>query len=230
MVLLLSLATAFLLGMVHAIDADHAVAVSTFVSGRPTLRLSVRFGARWAFGHSIAVLIAGGVLLATGLTVSDRFDQWAERFVGLMLILIGAWSIRSIRRLHLHAPPAHGDHAHLHQHPAAALRHDHRHGTGHGSKHHHPRGAMLVGLLHGLAGTTGAVALVPVTLIPDWRLGFGYLVVFCLGVTAGMTLFALMLAQAIRTSTAGSLHWGRRVATAVACTSVAVGLFWIVRA
>jgi hypothetical protein len=89
---------------------------------------------------------------------------------------------------------------------------------------------MLVGLLHGLAGTTAAVALVPVTLMPDWRMGFGYLVVFCAGVTAGMTLFALILAQAIRTSTAGSLHWGRRVATAIACASMAAGIIWIARA
>jgi ABC-type nickel/cobalt efflux system permease component RcnA len=184
------------------------VAVSAFVSSRPTLPLALRFGGRWALGHSIAVLGAGSILLASGLTVPAGFDRWAERFVGVMLIAVGVWSIRSIRRLHLHGAPAHGDHAHLHQHPAAALRHDHRHGAGPGPKHHHPRGAMLVGLLHGLAGTTGAVALVPVTLIPDWRMGFGYLVVFSAGVTAGMTLFALLLAQAIRSGTAGSLSRG----------------------
>ena len=223
---LLPFATAFLLGLVRAIDADHAVAVSTFVSGRPALPLAFQFGFRWALGHSIAVIVAGGVLLASGLTLSPQFGDWAERIVGVMLIGIGIWSLRTLRNLHVHGPDAHADQARLHLHPAGP-GHAGAGAPRHASQHNHPRGVLLVGLIHGLAGTTGAVALVPIALMPDWRAGLLYLLIFCLGVMGGMTAFALVLAQAIRTATSGSLAWGRRIAALVATLSIVTGIVWL---
>lgn len=220
----LPLGTAFLLGLIHAIDVDHAVAVSTFVAGRPAVRVAVGYGVRWGLGHSVAVLIAGSLALGLGLRVDPRFDRWAESAVGLMLIGLGIMAFRSLRNLHLHDPRAHGDHAHLHVHRRPAE--DHPHPTA-PAPHHHPRRPMLVGLMHGLAGTSGALALVPVTLVSTWQAGAGYLIAFCVGVTAGMVLFALGLAEALRRTSARSLEWGRRAGQVIALVSMTTGAFWL---
>lgn len=231
MVDLLPVATAFVFGLVHAGDADHAMAVSTFVSGRPAWPLAVRFGLRWGFGHSIAVLGVGTILLVLGLKVPPGFDVWAERLVGLMLIVIGGTALYRRRNLHVHDSVSHGDHAHLHLHEAAEPQHQHPHPKPIPAAHaHHPRGITVVGLLHGLAGTSGALALVPVTLLGNWRVGLAYLLAFCAGVTIGMAGFALILATAIMKATGQSVVWGRRIGAGIALGSVATGVIWLVQA
>ncbi len=230
MVDLLPVATAFLLGLTHAVEADHAMAVSTFVSGRPAWPLAVRFGLRWGVGHSIAVLAVGLVLLWSGFKIPAAFDHWAERLVGVMLIGIGGFALWSRRNLHVHQPGSHGDHAHIHLHRGGPPPHEHPHDRPVPEPHRHgPRGVTVVGLLHGLAGTSGAMALIPVTLMNDWRVGAAYLVTFSAGVTVGMAGFALILALAITTATGQSMQWGRRIASAIALGSVATGVFWLVR-
>lgn len=111
----IALATAAMLGCLHALEVDHMVAVTTFVSRRPTAA-AVRFGLRWGLGHSLAVLAAGGLLLATGLRWPARLDASGEALVGLMLFALGGWALASARKLHLHSSQEHGGHAHLHLH------------------------------------------------------------------------------------------------------------------
>lgn len=216
------LATATLAGCLHAFDADHMVAVTAFVSRRPALASAASFGARWGLGHAVAILLAGGVLLATGARLPQRFDSAAELLVGLVLIGLGFWAWRSARRLHLHAAPAAGLEPEVHAHP-----------IGGGQPHHHShdhQGITLVGLLHGLAGTSAAVALVPVTLLGSIPAGLGYLAAFGVGVIMAMTLFAVCAAIAMRSAAEKSLHWGRWIARAVGTASVGVGVWWVVRA
>jgi nickel/cobalt transporter (NicO) family protein len=216
--------------LVHSIDVDHAVAVSTLVSGRPAWPTAIRYGVRWGLGHSVAVLAAGIAVLAFDVRVDPRFDRWAEMLVGIMLIALGAIALRTLRNLHLHGPPAHGDHAHLHAHRAApAPSHDHPHPPT-ADRRHHPRRPLIVGVVHGLAGSSGALAIVPVAVIGEWTTGVIYLVVFCLGVTAGMVLFALGLAEAIRRTTSRSSTWGRRFGLGIAVASVVTGVGWVVGA
>lgn len=73
------------------------------------------------------------------------------------------------------------------------------------------------------------MALIPVTLVNDWRVGAAYLIAFCAGVMVGMASFALMLAVAITKATDQSVQWGRRIASGIALGSVATGVFWLVR-
>jgi hypothetical protein len=227
---LLALGTAFVLGFLHAMELDHMVAVTAFVSRRPALLTALGFGLRWGLGHSIAVLAAGAVLLATGLRWSPAMQPILEGAVGMALVAVGVWSLRTTRNLHLHAPPEHGDHAHLHVHRGAGQTHIHPHGPGLGTAHHHPHGITAVGLLHGLAGTSAVVALVPVTLLPSAGLGIAYLAAFGVGVTLGMILFAAVAAYAMRRATARSLVWGRRVTSGAAVASLVVGVWWVGRA
>ena len=225
------LGTAAVLGFLHALEIDHMLAVTTFVTRRPRLAAAAGFGARWGLGHSIAVLLAGGLLLATGLKLPARLDALGELVVGLMLMGLGAWAWVSAARLHLHTPEEHGGHAHLHAHAERQPHaHDHPHEHPHAQATHEHGGITLVGLMHGLAGTSAVVALVPVTLLDSLPMGLGYLVMFGVGVTAAMTLFAMAAAYAMRQAAGRSLVWGRRAARVVGTAGVLVGAWWVLRA
>jgi nickel/cobalt exporter len=226
----IALGTAAMLGCLHALEVDHMVAVTTFVSRRPTFASAARFGLRWGLGHSIAVLAVGSLLLAGGVRWPARWDAYGEGLVGLMLIGLGVWSLASARKLHLHSAEEHGGHGHLHVHRGAG-GHGHPHDAATPPTSHHEHGAVtLVGLLHGLAGTTGVVALVPVTMMDRVGLGLGYLTSFGAGVTLAMVLFALLAAGAMHHAGRRSLVWGRRSVALVGCGALAVGVWWIARA
>ncbi|HSR14422.1 MAG TPA: hypothetical protein VLL51_01630 [Gemmatimonadales bacterium] len=230
-----TLTTACVLGFIHALEIDHMLAVTAFVSRRPTLAMAARFGFRWGVGHSVAVLAAGSLLLATGFRWSERFDQLGEALVGTMLIGIGAWALRSTRNLHIHRPDEHGDHLHVHTHGHGVEDHrHHHHHAGRSSAHRHgdpaPRGMSLVGMMHGLAGTTAVVALVPVTMVDRRLVGVAYLLAFGAGVTAAMTVFAAVSAVAMRQAAGRSLRIGRRISQSVGGLGIVTGAFWIWRA
>jgi hypothetical protein len=225
----IALSTAAMLGFLHALEVDHMLAVTTFVSRRPSAAAATGFGLRWGIGHSVAVLAAGAALLATGVRWPSRYDAAGEGLVGLMLIGLGVWALVSARKLHLHHVEEHGDHAHLHLHRAGAARHRHDHSAPPMGPHEHG-GVTLVGLLHGLAGTSGVVALLPVTMMDRVGLGLGYLTLFGVGVTVAMTLFALVAAAAMRRATGHSLERGRRAVAVVGVAGMATGVWWLVRA
>jgi len=235
-----TLATACVLGFIHALEIDHMLAVTAFVSRRPTLATAIRFGFRWGIGHSVAVLLAGSLLLATGFRWSERYDRLGEALVGAMLIGIGAWALRSTRNLHVHPPDEHGDHLHVHTHGHGADLHQHPHphpehaaqaaAKSHDHAHQPSRSIGLVGLMHGLAGTTAVVALVPVTMLDRTIVGVGYLLAFGFGVTVAMTMFAAASALAMRQAAARSLHLGRTVSGWVGAAGMLTGALWIWKA
>lgn len=236
-----ALSTAFLLGLAHAIEVDHMIAVTAFVSTRPALRSAASFGLRWGLGHSLAVFVAGGILVATGLRWPAGYDQIGEALVGMLLVVVGAWAMLRARKLHLHPPEEHGDHAHLHAHRAASSAHTHGHhehaapahpplGHHHHAPHRERHGMTVVGLMHGLAGTSAVVALVPVTLMDRRIVGLGYLVAFGLGTVVAMTAYAVVAAAALRRASDRSLKWGRLLGRFVGAGSIAVGCWWIWRA
>lgn len=228
---LVAITTAFILGLAHAIEVDHMIAVTAFVSTRPAIRSAAGFGLRWGLGHSIAVFAAGGILIATGLRWPAGYDAAGEALVGVLLVAVGVWAMRRAHKLHLHRPEEHGDHAHLHAHRGAVTTHTHTHGLHHhrataGDKH----GMTAVGLMHGLAGTSAVVALVPVTLMDRWVVGLGYLAAFGLGTILAMTAYAVVAAAALRRASGGSLKWGRVLGRFAGAGSMVVGAWWIWRA
>ena len=210
----LTLGTASALGLLHALELDHMVAVSAFVAQRPTPRAAANFGARWGVGHSGALLLVGGLLLASGLRVPSRFDDYGEMAVGMMLIAVGAWAFRCAS---MPSPVPAGPGPRFHAHVP-------RQG------HEHNRRITAVGVMHGLAGTSGIVVLVPVTLMDDTALGLGYLVAFGVGVTLAMICYAMVAASAIEGATRRSIALGRQVAMGMGVAAAAVGLLWVARA
>lgn len=199
---LLPLGTALLLGVIHALEIDHMMAVTAFVSRRPTMATALGFGLRWGLGHSLAVFVAGAILLALGRRWAPGMEAILEGAVGVALVGVGIWSLRTARNLHLRHPGQHRAHGHA---------------------------VASLGMMHGLAGTTAVVTLLPVTLLQEPLIGLAYLACFGVGVTMGMGIFALVAAAAMRTAAAGAPAAVERIARLAGIGSIAVGLWWLGR-
>jgi ABC-type nickel/cobalt efflux system permease component RcnA len=218
-------AAALALGATHALEVDHMVAVNAFLGNRPRVATAVGFGVRWALGHGAIVLLAGVLLAATGVTIAGPVVEWAEIGVGVMLVALGLWAIRATRRLHVHTPADHGDHAHLHAHDPGSHPHHHTHDQ---ATHRHRHLSTLVGAAHGLAGAAPVVALMPVTLLDGFWAAVGYLVAFGVGTMAAMGVYAGLAAVAVA-RLGSSVRTARVVAGITAGGSIAVGVWWMLR-
>jgi ABC-type nickel/cobalt efflux system permease component RcnA len=189
---------AFGLGLLHALDADHIMAVSGLSARRPGLRTSLRFCMHWAIGHGFSIFLIGGSVLLLGIAIPAALSEFAEMLVGVVLIGIGLWVIWDLlsRRAHLHFH-RHDDipqHAHWHSHKDETT-HQSRDEALYNSQHKrlphtHKHSAMFVGVLHGTAGSAPLLALIPLASMGGslW-LGIGYLLLFCFGVLMSMLFF-----------------------------------------
>lgn len=206
----------FLLGMRHATDADHVVAVTTIVSRDRTLRGAARIGSLWGAGHTLTVLLVGGAIILFGLAIPPRVGLALELAVGVMLIVLGALTLRADdpRRAH--------DDAH-----AAIARAD-RHYSESASRGYALLRPLLVGVVHGLAGSA-AVALLVLGSIRDPRWAVAYLAIFGAGTVAGMVLITTALAVPLAAATSTFTRANRWLALAAGVASVVLGLFLVYR-
>jgi hypothetical protein len=196
-----ALGLGFLLGLRHALDADHVVAVSTFVSqDRSVLRACLR-GTFWGVGHTAALLGAGVAIFAFKLRVSPELEAGLESAVGVMLVLLGGHVLlRAFAAIRLHR--------HQHSHGGAPHRHLHVH-VGDAAEHRHVhlwRGApqpLVMGLLHGLAGS-GALVVLVLASMPSPGAALAYIVVFGVGSTAGMLALSGLIGLPFALSAGGS--------------------------
>ena len=218
----------FVLGLRHALDPDHVVAVSTLVSERAGLRRSSRVGALWGLGHALSLTAAGGVILALKLSVPEAVAGGLESLVALMLVALGLAAVRGALRYRLHAHAhahAHGGaaHVHFHAHRASAPEtHGHRHALGNGLK------PFLVGMVHGLAGSAG-LALLALGSAPSLLAGLAYIAMLGAGSLLGMLAMSVLmgLPLAVLGARCAALH--RRVQLAAGTSSVALGLWLLSR-
>jgi hypothetical protein len=183
----------FVLGLKHALDADHLAAVSTIATEKRSLLGSSLIGMWWGIGHTISLLIAGSLVLLLHLQIGPRTEEALEFCVGIMLIVLGANALRKLRhggKVHMH-PHEHDGHWHVHPHVHEKETRDAPH-THHGLK----LGArpLLIGMVHGMAGSAALTLLVLAT-ISSALVGFLYIAIFGAGSIGGMammsTLFAL---------------------------------------
>jgi len=180
-----------ILGLRHALDPDHIAAVSTIVSESRSVRRSSLIGTCWGLGHTMSLLIAGVLVIALKIQISDRAALWMEFAVALMLILLGLKAIlRSLRgwRIHVHRHTHDGrSHSHMHLHrPSEEHAHQHRHLIRSGAR------PFLVGMVHGMAGSAALMILVLAT-IPSALAGLIYIAVFGLGSVGGMLIMSSLI-------------------------------------
>lgn len=221
------LAVGLVFGLKHAIEADHLAAVSAIVSERKSLLSSSLVGGLWGIGHTIALLIAGVVVLLLRVEIGERTAQALEFCVALMLIALGANALRKLTRggrIHFHAHQ-HGSLAHLHPHI-----HDGEHETEAGA--HHGLGLnarpLLVGMLHGLAGSAALMLLVLST-VSSRLAGLGYIVVFGVGSIGGMLVMSALVSLPIQLTAAHFKRTNRVVRMLAAIFSLGFGLFMAYR-
>lgn len=213
MTLLAVLALGFFLGMRHATDSDHVLAVSTIVSRERTPRAALWIGALWGFGHSATIITVGGAIVLFGWVIPPRLGLSMEMSVAIMLVVLGAinlsGALSQIERA-AHAPQA----------PAAALA-----GKGRSVL---PRGGLLrpviIGVVHGLAGSA-AVALLVLATIKSASTGLLYLAIFGIGTVAGMMLLTVLMSLPISALARRFPNTERPLARLAGLMSIAFGLF-----
>jgi ABC-type nickel/cobalt efflux system permease component RcnA len=210
----------FALGLRHALDPDHVVAVSTLVSERPGLRRCSAVGALWGLGHGLALTAVGAALVAFKLTVPHGLARGLELGVALMLVGLGAAAIRKALRYRLHAHShAHDGRAHVHVHvhgPGQGARHDHRHPFQGGLK------PFLVGLAHGLAGSAG-LTLLALALGPSPTAGLACVAMLGLGSLTGMVVLTALMSLPLSLLAARYGAFERRAQLAAGAASLALG-------
>ena len=212
----------FVLGLRHALDPDHVVAVTTLASQKTGARRTSLVGAFWGLGHALSLGVVGGAILALRLKVPPAASHALEAVVAVMLVLLGTLALRRALRWRLHAHPHQHDgttHVHFHAHPRAETQsHLHRHPFQGGLR------PFLVGLVHGLAGSAG-LALLALTAAPTLGAGLLYLAIFGVGSIAGMLLLSALMSVPLAYVEAryASLH--RAVQVAAGAVSVAFGLY-----
>jgi high-affinity nickel-transport protein len=210
------LAIGFFLGMRHATDPDHVIAVSTIVSRERSIGKAAFIGILWGLGHTLTILAVGAGIIVFGLAIPARVGLTMEFCVGLMLILLGVlnltgamkWMSEKFSPAH---PPVTGEHAHIHEHDTKLHFHWHSHAAE--SEHHAESLApppalerslgglgvyqtlrpLFVGIVHGLAGSA-AVALLVLSAIREPKWAVLYLLVFGIGTIAGMMLITSIIA------------------------------------
>jgi high-affinity nickel permease len=215
------LGLSFVLGLRHALDVDHLAAVSTIVSQKRGRWSSSVAGALWGIGHTLALFAMALVVLAFGRGLSPATASALELVVAVMLIFLGGrllWTLHAGGTLHHHAH-AHGSLVHVHPHLHAPGRHE---GAG-----HHPvrawRRPLIVGVVHGLAGSAGLMVVVLAT-IPSTALALAYVAVFGLGSIAGMVTMSSLLGVPLALATERFARASLVLRTCMAVASVGVGL------
>ncbi|HEX2677531.1 MAG TPA: high-affinity nickel-transport family protein [Polyangiales bacterium] len=216
MTLLSILGLGFVLGMRHATDSDHVVAVSTIVSRERSAWAATLIGALWGVGHTFTIMAVGGAIIVFDLIIPARLGLSMELSVGVMLVVLGAlnlsgaWRrIEQVAHAHEHHDGRAAHRAHADRAPALGLIWLAR--------------PLLVGVVHGLAGSA-AVALLVLTTIRSVHTALLYLAVFGLGTVVGMAVLTTAFAAPLAFAAAKSDRINHYMARATGALSLAFGM------
>ena len=194
------LALGFLLGMRHATDSDHVIAVTTIVSQQRKLFSAALTGIFWGIGHSVTLFIVGAAIILFGVVIPERVGMSLEFCVAIMLVLLGMINLGTFRRRQKHA-------AHVHD-------------------FYNRLRPTIIGIVHGLAGSA-AVALLVLPMIRNPYWAAFYLLVFGAGTIAGMMLITAAIAAPITYTATRFQLFNRHVGTVAGVLSVGFGLFLV---
>jgi cytochrome c biogenesis protein CcdA len=217
----------FLLGMQHALEADHIAAVSSIAARRTDVRDIVKHGLTWGLGHTLTLFVFAGVAILLGHAIPESMARPLETAVGIMLVGLGAHVLWRLwrDRVHFHQH-GHGDgttHIHLHSHANEAAPHRR-------NAHQHQHGfrwrSLLVGLMHGMAGSA-ALLILAVSQVANPVSGILYVLLFGIGSMLGMGALSVVIAVPLAVS-ARWLTWANRTLQGgVGVITVAIGAMTI---
>ena len=217
----------FMIGLRHAIEADHVAAVAALTSRSKSLPAAARLAAAWGLGHTVMLFAVGTVVIGLDGVMPERIAQYLELGVGIMLVWLGCDVLsRLIReRIHFHAHRHGGDVTHFHAHSHAGegahrrSPHDHSHATMRSR-------AFIVGLVHGMAGSAALILLTLGQFDTLWP-AFLYMALFALGTMMGMALLSVVISLPLQ-KLARSLTWAHNALNAITGTvTIGVGI-WLI--
>jgi hypothetical protein len=214
----------FLLGMQHALEADHIAAVSSIAARRTQIGDIVRHGLTWGLGHTLTLFVFAGAALLLGHAIPEQVARPIESAVGIMLVGLGAHVLWRLwrDRVHFHKH-GHGDgtvHIHAHSHAGETVAHAR---AAHAHAHGFRWRTLLVGLMHGMAGSA-ALLVLTVSQASSPAVGLGYVALFGIGSMVGMGALSTVIAVPLAVS-ARWLTWANRgLQGAVGIVTIAIGL------
>ena len=217
-----TLALGFALGLKHALDTDHLVAISTIVGRQKSVWKSSLVGAVWGLGHTTSLFVAAAVVIGLRVTISEMMALALELCVGVMLIALGADLLRRVARgeisVHSHAHE-HGDavHTHLHVHAPVLASDDSHHAVG--------KRPFFIGLVHGLAGSAALMLFVLGTISSPW-VALLYVLVFGAGTIGGMLGMSALIGLPFALASRLLSGIAGRIQFAVGLASLAFGIFY----
>jgi cytochrome c biogenesis protein CcdA len=218
----------FLLGMQHALEADHIAAVSSIAARRTHVADIVKHGLTWGLGHTLTLFVFAGAAILLGHAIPEQFARPLETAVGVMLVGLGAHVLWRLwrDRVHFHRH-GHGDgtvHIHAHSHAGETVSHARAaHSHGHGFRWR----TLLVGLMHGMAGSA-ALLVLAVSQASSAAAGLGYVALFGIGSMLGMGALSMVIAVPLAAS-ARWLTWANSsLQGAVGAITIAIGVTTII--
>ena len=177
----------FFLGLQHATEADHLAAVSTIVSEKKNLFTASLVGGLWGLGHTISLFAVGALVILFKFQISESLEAKLEAAVGAMLILLGINALRKLfqaSKVHVHSHE-HDGHKHVHIHT-------HEKGTAEVSHHRLSPRSVIVGMVHGLAGSAALMLLVVPTISSSF-VALLYILIFGIGSIGGMVAMSFLI-------------------------------------
>ena len=221
-------------GLKHATEVDHVVAISTIVSRHKNIFHSAIVGALWGAGHTASLLVVAAIVLTLRIAIPERISGWFELGVAVMIIALGISALRRALRQNAHV--------HVHQHRHDGLSHTHIHFHENETEHepalpsqhshvvlHLGWKPVLIGMMHGLAGS-GALTLLVLTQISSSWVGLLYVATFGVGSIVGMLLMSglIGLPFAFSSRKLTDLHQGLQTLAAV--FSICFGIWYAYKA
>jgi high-affinity nickel permease len=218
----------FLLGMQHALEADHIAAVSSIAARRSQVGDIVRHGLTWGLGHTLTLFAFAGAALLLGRAIPESMARPIETAVGLMLVGLGSHVLWRLwrDRVHFHRH-GHGDgtvHFHVHSHAGEVVPHAR---TAHAHEHGFRWRTLLVGLMHGMAGSA-ALLVLTVSQASTPAVGLGYVALFGIGSMIGMGALSTLIAVPLAVTARWLTFANHGLQGAVGVVTIAIGVMTIV--
>ncbi|HEU4606423.1 MAG TPA: hypothetical protein VFS46_09320 [Nitrososphaera sp.] len=213
-------------GLRHSMEADHVAAVSTIAAtGKSKLSRAPLLGLLWGVGHMATLFVAGLIVLLLAISIPERISGTLEFGVGMMLVFLGATTLTGfnagkflrgmIRRSNTHA------HVHVHKDTGVVHSHDH----GHHQDHRHGHKSLIVGMIHGMAGS-GALMLVVLSTINSVPLGLAYIAIFGAGSIASMAAMSALISLPFARAGHPKFSLVLRYVAAVITLAIGAGLMY----
>ena len=214
----------FLIGMRHALEADHVAAVASLASKTTSVQCAIKQGAVWGLGHTLTLFFFSSIIILSESVMPENLAIGLEFVVGIMLVFLGADVIRRLLRdrIHFHTHQ-HNDkviHFHAHKHtnkrPHNSASHQHEHNPG------FPLRALYVGFMHGMAGSA-ALIILTLQSVDSVMTGMLYILMFGIGSIIGMALLSVIIAIPLRHSAKGLTWLHNGLQAVIGIVTVALG-------